>query len=169
MYTTSIRIDSVIAALAGLIQPFVGAAKIVRGQANRVPLPKGACVVLTELGQYDLETPTVVDYATINQMSLLTPKRIDVQIDFYGQSAGDWCTAVKTVYRSHYATSRLPPNIQPLYCSDGMQSPLVTGEQQYERRWILTASLQYNPKVIVPQEYADEAYPKTVNAVDVIY
>jgi len=168
MYTTSITIDSVIDALGSLLKPFVGGAEIVRGQANKVPLPKEKCVVLTELGQYDLETPTVIDYAAINQTSLLTPKRIDVQIDFYGKSAGDWCTAVKNVYRSHYATSQLPPYIQPLYCSDGMQSPLVTGEQQYERRWILTASLQYNPKVVVPQEYADEAYPKTVNSVDVI-
>jgi hypothetical protein len=42
-----------------------------------------------------------------------------------------------------------------LYCSDGHQMPLTTGEQQYETRWTLTASLQYNPTVSIPQQSAN--------------
>ena len=34
-------------------------------------------------------------------------------------------------------------------------TPLVTGEEQYDERWILTASLQYNPIVTIPQQSAD--------------
>ena len=53
------------------------------------------------------------------------------------------------------------------YCSDGMQSPLVTGEQQWEGRWTLTASLQYNPVVTVPQDFADVLIPNLVIPADV--
>ncbi len=48
MYSVSITVDNVIDALADFLQPFVGTAEIVRAQANRVPMPQGPCVVLTE-------------------------------------------------------------------------------------------------------------------------
>jgi hypothetical protein len=31
----------------------------------------------------------------------------------------------------------------------------MTGEEQYEVRWVLTTSLQYNAVIIVPQQSAD--------------
>lgn len=167
MYSVSITVDNVIDALANFLQLFVGSAEIVRAQANRVPMPQGPCVVLTELLQVDLETPSIDALPLVNQATATGPKRIDIQIDFYGPSAGDWCAAVKGVYRTHYATSAFSDGVKPLYCSDGLQSPLVTGEQQWESRWTLTASLQYNPVVTVPQEYADVAVPNSVIPVDV--
>lgn len=154
-YVSSISIDAVITALAEFLQPFVPGAQIVRAQANRVAMPTDPFVLLTELLQVDLETPVVTDDAAELQINFTSPKRIDVQIDFYGPLAGDYCTAVKGVFRTSYATAQFPANIQPLYCSDGHQTPLITAEQQYESRWTLTASLQYNPTVIVPQQYAE--------------
>ncbi len=154
LYTPSIAIDTVIDAVGDFLQPFVGTAEIVRAQTNRVPMPGDSCVVLTEIMSADLETPTVTDDTVNQQNSFTSPKRFDIQIDFYGAQAGDYCAAVKSVFRTSYATAQFPANIQPLYCSDGNQSPLVTGEEQYESRWILTASLQYNPVVVVPQQSA---------------
>lgn len=167
MYSVSITVDNVIDALADFLQLFVGSAEIVRTQANRVPMPKGPCVVLTELLQVDLETPWITDDPLANQAAATGPKRIDIQIDFCGPSAGDWCAAVKGVYRTHYATSMFSDGVKPLYCSDGLQSPLVTGEQQWESRWTLTASLQYNPSVTVPQEYADALLVNSLAPADV--
>lgn len=159
-YTVSLTVDQVIKALAGFVEPFVGASTIVRGQINRVPQPQSPCVVLTELLQVDLETPVasyIDPYPTPGgRAEYAGPKRIDIQIDFYGDDAGDYCAAVKGVYRTSYATEQFPDGIKPLYCTDGMQMPLVTGEQQYLGRWTLTASLQYNPVVAVPQEFAEE-------------
>jgi len=43
---------------------------------------------------------------------------------------------------------------------------LVTGEEQYERRWALTMSLQYNPIVIVPQQSAEVLSMNILNDVD---
>jgi len=157
-YVPTILIDAVITALASFLQPFVGgdATPIIRAQVNRVPPPVPAFVQLLELLEVDLETPAVVNNGAddVLQATVKTPTRIDIQIDFYGPSAGDWCKAVKAIFRSSYAPAQFPDGIKPLYCSDGHQAQLITGEEQYESRWILTATLQYNPDVIIPQQSA---------------
>lgn len=156
LYTPSIIIDTVIDAVTDFIQPLVGSAQIVRAQVNRVSMPASPFVELTEILTVDIETASSTNDAVNQQEGYLAPKRIDIQVDFYGAQAGDYCNAVKSVFRTPYATAQFPENIQPLYCSDGQQSALVTGEEQYEARWILTVSLQYNPIVTVPLQSATE-------------
>jgi len=168
MYSSSITVDQVIDALADFLAPFVPAAQIVRAQVNRVAMPSNPGIVLTELNQVDLSVPNT-DYqpddgtATINGSA-----RIDVQIDFYGAQASEFCKTVKTAFRSHWGFAHFPANIKPLYTSDGIQAPLVTGEQQYESRWTLTASLQYNPIITVPQDFADGLSPAKILPADVV-
>ena len=166
-YTSSITVDQVIEALAAFLAPFMPGAQIVRAQVNRVALPSNPCAVLTELLQVDLSVPSTDYQPTDNTATIYGPSRIDVQIDFYGAQASEFCKTVKTAFRSDWGFTHFPANIKPLYTSDGVQSPLVTGEQQYESRWTLTASMQYNPTVTVPQEFADEAYPTLVITADV--
>ena len=167
MYTASITVDQVIDALADFLAPFVPGASVVRAQVNRVAMPPNPCVILTEMLQVDLSIPATEYQPDDNTATIYGPTRIDVQIDFYGAQAGEFCKTVKTAFRSHWGFEHFPANIKPLYTSDGMQSPLTTGEQQYESRWTLTASLQYNPTVTVPQEFADEAIPNLVIPADV--
>lgn len=155
-YTPTITVDEVIDALADFLQPFCPGAQIVRAQVNRVPQPPSPCVVLTEVLQLDLETPSNTHRNDDDETDISTPTRVDIQVDFYGSQGGDFCRAVKSVFRSEYAPAQFPDGIKPLYCSDGIQAPLVTGERQYESRWTITASLQYNPLVAVPQESANE-------------
>lgn len=166
-YTSSITVDQVIDALKAFLAPFMPGAQIVRAQVNRVALPSNPCAVLTELLQVDLSVPATDYQPTANTATIYGPSRIDVQIDFYGAQAGEFCKTVKTAFRSHWGFAHFPANIRPLYTSDGVQSPLLTGEQQYESRWTLTASMQYNPTVTVPQEFADVAYPALVIPADV--
>ena len=154
-YVPSIALDSVFDALGAFIAPFVGGAPIIRAQVNRVPMPISSFVELTEIASVDLETPRST-YDGVNfQSDIIGPKRLMIQVDFYGEAAGDWCAAVKTVWRTPYATDQFPAGISPLYCDDGQEAPLITGEEQYERRWALTTSLQYNPIVVVPLQSAD--------------
>lgn len=167
MYTASITVDQVIDALADFLAPFVPGAEVVRAQVNRVAMPPNPCVILTEMMQVDLSVPATDYQPDDDTATVYGPSRIDVQIDFYGAQAGEFCKTVKTAFRSHWGFEHFPANIKPLYTSDGMQSPLTTGEQQYESRWTLTASLQYNPTVTVPQEFADEAIPNLVIPADV--
>ena len=167
MYTSSITVDQVIDALAAFLAPFMPGAQIVRGQVNRVALPSNPCAVLTEILQVDLSVPATDYQPLANTATIYGPSRIDVQIDFYGAQAGEFCKTVKTAFRSHWGFAHFPANIRPLYTSDGVQSPLVTGEQQYESRWTLTASMQYNPTVTVPQEFADDLAVAGITPADV--
>ena len=169
MYAPSIGIDDVISALIAFLQPFVGNASggtvtpnvptpIIRGQANRVPPPVPAFVVVTEIHRANLDTPVFINSAdpNIQQATVTNSKQIDIQIDFYGVDSANWSAAVETVFRSPYAPDQFPTGMAPLFCSDAQQAPLITGEEQYENRWVLTASLEYNPDVTVPQQSATE-------------
>lgn len=167
LYVPSIAIDSVFDALGIFIQPFVGAAQIIRAQVNRVAMPVGSFVELTEIGSSDIEVPRSWYDNTNLERNIIGPKRLMIQSDFYGPESGDWCTAIKTVWRTAYSVSQFPQGIAPLYCDDGHEAPLITGEEQYERRWVLTMNLQYNPVVIVPMQSADTLSMNIVDIVDV--
>lgn len=164
-YIASIALDTVFDALIAFLQPFVGTTPIIRAQVNRVASPAGSFVELTEISSTDLEVPRQWYDNTNEQRNIIGPKRLMIQADFYGESAGDWCAAVKTVWKTPYAVAQFPAGIAPLYCDDGRESPLITGEEQYQRRWILGLMLQYNPIVIVPQQAADELKMNTVQNV----
>lgn len=168
-YVVSITGDQVIDALADFIAPFVAGAEIVRTQVNRTPPPPGVnFVLLNEILQVDLETPSVTPDSVTQTATISGPKRIDIQVDFYGDSAWEYSNAVKTVYRSEYAPLQFGDGIKPLYCSDAMQHPLITGEHQYLTRWTITASLQYNATLTVPWLSANELSVTTVTAADLI-
>lgn len=165
----SITIDNVIAALADFMEPLMPAGtQIVRAQVNRVAMPEPPCIVLTEMGQYDLST-TRNTYDINTGADFQRSTRIDVQIDFYGVQAGEMCSTAKTLLHSSYGPDNFPDNIKPLYCSDGIQSPLITGEEQYEARWTITASMQYNPIVNVAAEQFDSVGETSVIAADLLY
>lgn len=163
LYVPSITIDDVITDLIAFLQPFVGntvtpndPTPIVRGQVNQVNPPQPAFVKVTEILRRPLDTP-VFENSTdknIQQATVTNTKQFDIQIDFYGSNAGDWSAAFENVWRSPYSPDQFPAGIAPLYCSDAHQAPLITGEEQYENRWVITASLEYNPVVIVSQQSA---------------
>ena len=154
-YNASIVIDEVIDALAAFLQPFMQGGEVTRAQVNRVPQPMIPCAVLTELLHVDIDLP-YIDYSA-TQATINGPTRIDVQIDIYGEMAGEICKAIQMAFRSSWAFDQFPQNIRPLYTSDGIQAPLVGGEQQYTSRWTITSSLQYNPVVTVPQQTANQS------------
>lgn len=167
MIATSITVDNVIAALADFLQPLMTEAEIVRAQVNRVAMPKSPCVVLTEIGQFDLAT-TRNHYDLVTGVDYERSTRIDVQVDFYGPQAGEMCNVAKILFRSSYGAENFPETVRPLYCTDGIQAPLVTGEQQYESRWTLTASMQYNPVITIAAEQFEFVGETTVIAADLL-
>lgn len=170
-FVSSISVDQVIDALKVFLLPFIpdGQNKIVRGQVNRVAQPADPCIVMTELLTVDLSRPRQDYQPDDSTATLHGPVRIDVQLDFYGELSSDYCKAVKNSFCTMWATSQFPKNIQPLYASDGIQSPMISGEAQWQSRWTLTVSMQYNPVVTVPQEFADELGVHETIAADVNY
>lgn len=161
-------IDEAIVAVADFLQPLMPVATtIVRGQTNDVPPPLPPSIVITEVGKPQYTTIRVTGGgAFIQQDTYLQPVRLDVQLDFYGLQAGDMSGIANTMLRSGYAVENFPDGVAPLYCSDAIQAPLITGEKQFEARWIITLSLQYNASVTVGQESFIEVGDVMVDPVD---
>jgi len=164
----SISVNEVIAALSDFLLPIMpDGTQIVRAQTNRVSMPNPPCIVLTEVGQTDLSA-THNDWLANDRANYQRSIQINVQIDFYDGQAGEMCSTTKTLFRSMYGPENFPDNIKPLYCSDGIQSPLITGEEQYESRWTVTASMQYNPVINVAAEQFDTVGETSVIAADLL-
>ena len=167
-------VDQAIAALADFLQPLMPAGtSIVRAQVNRVPMPNPPCVVLTEINRVSMSTTRVTNTLNVDVLDLehVMPARLDIQMDFYAGQAAEMCTTAQTMIRSAYAAESdvWPDGIVPLYCNEGFQSPLITGEQQYESRWTLTVSLQYNAPVTVTMQYFDTLGTVETIPADIVY
>lgn len=126
---------------------------IVQGLGNDVPMPTDEFIMLTATAQAPLSTNHSL-YGVDLQRSIRTPTRYNVQIDCYGPTSGDRASQIVMMWRDQYGWEALQPNCAPLYCTDPVQVPLVNGEENYEQRWTLTALLQFNPVVTVPQQSA---------------
>jgi len=161
-------IDAAVVALTNFLQPIMPVGtQIVRGQANSTPPPNPPSIVITEVGQPQYTTTRTSVNGLTEQMTYLMPKMLNFQVDFYGPSSGDMCYTAVSMFRSIYGPANFPDGIEPLYCSDALQAPLITGEKQYQRRWLSTFSLQYNASVVVEQESFVNPGETRVDPVDV--
>lgn len=144
------------------VLPVTGA-NVVQGQQNRVPMPTGPnFVILSNVARGQLST-TVRQYVPPEDPAPADGGRettrstsVGIQIDIYGPAAAENAQIVGTLLRDVYGCDFLRSyRVQPLYCSDPIQLPLVTGEKQYEARWTIQATLQFNPTVSTSQQFAD--------------
>lgn len=149
--------------------------EVVQGQANRVPEPGSLDhIIFTPSSRRQLST-TTHQYNAANMAPSTTSgsyplgsslptsdiaivgrsNSIDYQLDVYGPNATDNAQVIATLFRDSYACDFLDPyQMQPLYCDDGQQMPLVNGEYQYEDRWMLKVTLQANPGIVTPIQFA---------------
>lgn len=177
MATISITEEQLFTALRDFIVSLVDPnLPVIRGQQNRVPTPEGDFVAMSPLFSQGLAT-TVQTYqqpvapATVGTQTNQQSKQWTAQIDCYGESANDTAALLSAMARTPYAADRFAAGglgIQPLYASEPRQLAFVTGESEYQERWTFELSLQYNPQVIVTQEFADTVTVGLIN-VDVQY
>jgi len=131
---------------------------VVQGITNRTPMPAPSpgFVVITPLYQerlsWNINTYSASPFPTTQQE--LQPVRMDLQIDLYGTDAGSWAAMLTTLWRDDFAVN-LMVNSQPLYMDEARMIPLMNAEAQWEQRWSLTATLQFNPVVSPAQTFAD--------------
>lgn len=154
--TPDITDDAIMTALRSfLIGVLPDGTEVVAGQANRVPEPASSdFVVMTPTGRMQLST-TRHNYNPLAQTNVVgRSNSITVQLDVYGPNSTDNAQVIATLFRDQYGCDALGPNVQPLYCDDGRQMPLVNGEFQYQDRWTLNATLQANPAITIPQDSA---------------
>jgi hypothetical protein len=89
---------------------------------------------------------------------VLQPTQVVVQIDVHGPAGADNAQIISTLFRDEYGVSLFETynaGVIPLFTEDPRQLPFITGEQQYEDRWVVEAMLQVNAVVTVPEQYAD--------------
>lgn len=144
---------------------------VIQGLGNRTPMPVGPFVALTSLANARLRTNQttwdVTDPAPTD-LSIEQGVQITLQVDIYGPLSFDWATIFTTLWRDDFGCTALAPACQPLYTDDPKQIPLVDGEEQYEKRWLLTSYLEYVPVVSTPSQFADTLAVTLIN-VDVEY
>jgi hypothetical protein len=91
-----------------------------------------------------------------------------VQLDFYGPESAVWAVRASAYLRDDYGCDMLAPDCQPLHADTPRMGPFVSGEEQYEQRWFLTAAIQWNAVMTLPQQFAGAAEVELVE-VDVEY
>ncbi|MFJ3048511.1 LIC_12616 family protein [Herbaspirillum chlorophenolicum] len=160
MATISITEEQLFTALRDFITSLVDPdLPVIRGLQNRVPTPKGDFVAMSPLSAPPLSTSVQTYDALTDQQTNQQSMQWTAQIDCYGESANDVAAMLVAMTRTPYAAERFATGglgIQPLYASDPRQLSFVTGESEYQPRWTFELSLQYNPQVTVPQQFADE-------------
>lgn len=151
--------------LGGLLQTLFPTVEICQGVQNRVAMPAGPFINMTPVGQTRLAT-NETSYNGVDQKTLTNFKKFDVQVDFYGPEMADLTNAFETVFRDSYAVEKMGPLVTPLYCSDAHAAPLTNEEKQYEQRWMIIASVEFNPDVALPQDSMTvaEVIPVSVEA-----
>ena len=157
--STSITEVDVLTALRNYLIVLFPAVEVVQTQDNGVPMPKGGFIAMNNVNKVRLSqnVDSYLDPLTpIGEKRILTPTNFTIQLDFYGDASCDWATEVMATFFDGYGFEAFPENIKPLYTNDPIQVPLINGEQQWEQRWKLDVSLQYNPVVSTPMQFFDK-------------
>ena len=128
--------------------PFV----VVVGQENRVPEPsENNYAVMWPLRMPRLATNFEELVGTGLNRGLVQSARqnteVVVQIDIHGPEAFNNANRVSTLFRSSYAVDffegqGLPS--APLYSGEPRNAPFISGEKQYEDRYVVEANMQVN-------------------------
>lgn len=154
-------VDNVIDVLANFAEPFIG--KCEQAQANRVPMDKGQFCILTPLRFKRLSTTKEIKKDTgepaTSAVGFTEVRQADIQVDIYGDSAGDRAVALETLFRTGYAydaIKALDPRVAPLYSTEAIQAPMINAENQWQERYMVTVSLQVHITIDVPQDYFDK-------------
>lgn len=163
-------IDNVIDVLADFAEPLIG--KCEQAQANRVPMDKGEFNILTPLRFRRLSTSRETNKDTgvqsTSSLGFTEVRQAEVQVDLYGDGAGDRAIALETLFRTGYAydaIKAIDARVAPLYSTEAIQAPMINAENQWQERYTLTLSLQVHITIDVQQDYFDKAQI-TINQAD---
>lgn len=158
--TPDITEDAILTAVRSFLLEIVGSGvEVIQAQGNRVPEPHGAdFIIMTPKNRTRLAT-TVDSWVRTDPapviMSRTASTQIDIQLDIHGPNGSDYAQAIATLARDGWACERFTnPNIQPLDATDGHQVPFHNGEGQYENRWVMDLTVQANPTLSTPQDFA---------------
>lgn len=112
------------------------------------------------IGTYVITPTQTVASRTMaaGQQTLEQDVNLVFQLDIHGPAGTDNAGIVSTMFRDAYAVdwfAARSERVIPLFADDPRQGPFISGEEQYEDRWLVEISLQVNYLITVPQQFAD--------------
>lgn len=159
--------DDIFAALGMFLETVLPeGTEVLVTQQNRVPQPRGPNYVMMTATNRVFQSSPYHTYRPADETNDITRSTgAGIQLDFYGPASSDYAQWFATLFRDDYAFEAFAgTGVTPLYCDDGSQMPLTTGEKQYEARWMIQTMLQVNPIVSTPQQFADKVDVTIVEA-----
>lgn len=85
-----------------------------------------------------------------------TSTRWDVQLDFYGPNSAQNSAVVSGLVKTNYACRYFDDGgygMAPLYADEPRNTAMINAEQQYQPRWTLQASFQFNPTITTALDF----------------
>lgn len=127
--------------------------EVVQGWSNNVSMPNPPFITMRIVGERPLATNESAYYIDLSQAEKSQSVDVSMQLDFYDcpECARTFGHLWKDMHAADFLTK-----CQPLYSDDPKHMPITNSETQYESRWVVTASLQYNPVVTHAQAFIDE-------------
>lgn len=121
------------------------------------------------IGQYQVSQSQTLASETLfaGQRQDLVPTKWSVQLDVYGPSSNENVKIIEGTFYSSIATdffTALGLPLQVLSTDDARQTPLISGEEQYQQRWTLNIDLQFNPTIGTSIQFFDEAEVTVIEA-----
>jgi hypothetical protein len=150
--------------------------EIVVGQDNQVASPQSAnYAVMTPITRTRLATnlTTYADGFPSDPQTRADTQatQVTIQVDTFGPLSGDHAQIIQTMFRSDWGVDQFVTSgfdVTPLYTSEPRQMKFWDESSQVQQRWTTDCSLQANPIVTVPQDFADQLTVGVIN-VDVTY
>lgn len=124
-----------------------------------VGVADGTVVTALGSGEGGVGTYTVSPAQTVASETITTGHaditqevQMTVQLDVHGPVAFQNAKAISTLFRDQYGVEVIQgvnPAVTPLSADEPRQMPFINGEQQYEWRWVVEATLQVNETITV--------------------
>lgn len=128
------------------------------------------------LGTYTVSLSYTAGPATFaaGQLAVVEMVETAIQLAFHSadNTSADMAQAVRQMLRDPYAVAfiqAINPAITPLYGSDARQAPYISGEDQFEWRWVVDAVLQANVTLTGLGQDFVTTLNLTLVPVDVVY
>jgi len=171
----SIADDDVFVALRAFILnvlPDLAPENVLLGPMNGVPMPPGSnFIIMAPSDRTGLATtqreyfPSDDPAPALGTRETTRQTQVGCSVNFYGEAATDNAQIFNQLFRDLYGCDFMRPyNVQPLWCDDGRQLPLIDSEKQYAQRWQVRAVMQINPTISTSQEFADTVAVTMVEA-----
>lgn len=90
----------------------------------------------------------------------LVPREVTIQVDIHGPASSENAVLTEGLFRSGWGLTSFKESgfdITPLYCSEPRQMEFHNAEQQIDKRWSIDCTMQVNPIISIPQQFADVA------------